>query len=67
MTSDHLNFYRKNIPVFLLNTGRHVDYHKITDTAEKIDTYGMSQIIMIAKELVDNLANRKNNLSFKSL
>lgn len=67
MTSDHLNFYWKNIPVFLLNTGRHVDYHKPTDTAEKIDTYGMSQIIMIAKELVDNLANRKNNLTFKSL
>lgn len=35
--SDHWNFYRIRIPVLFFFTGLHEDYHRITDTAEKLD------------------------------
>jgi len=35
--SDHYNFAKNNIPVIFYFNGSHEDYHKITDTADKID------------------------------
>jgi Zn-dependent M28 family amino/carboxypeptidase len=35
--SDHYNFARKGIPVIFYFNGEHQDYHKPTDTAEKIN------------------------------
>lgn len=34
--SDHYNFAKKNIPVIFYFSGLHDDYHKVTDTYEKI-------------------------------
>ena len=34
--SDHYNFAKKNIPVIFYFNGTHEDYHKATDTADKI-------------------------------
>lgn len=42
--SDHSSFYGKNIPVLFLFTGTHLDYHKPTDTAEKINYEGLTKI-----------------------
>ena len=38
--SDHSSFYGKKIPVLFLFTGTHNDYHKPTDTADKINYHG---------------------------
>jgi hypothetical protein len=35
--SDHYNFAKKNIPVIFYFDGEHEDYHRETDTAEKIN------------------------------
>jgi hypothetical protein len=35
--SDHVNFSRKGIPVMFLCNGEHEDYHRPTDTSDKID------------------------------
>lgn len=35
--SDHYNFAKKNIPVIFYFNGTHDDYHRATDTIEKID------------------------------
>ena len=35
--SDHYNFAKKNIPVVFFFDGNHPDYHKPTDTSDKID------------------------------
>ncbi len=43
--SDHTSFYLKDIPVLFFTTGNHVDYHKPSDTAEKINYYGMNFIV----------------------
>jgi Zn-dependent M28 family amino/carboxypeptidase len=34
--SDHYNFAKNNIPVIFYFNGTHEDYHKATDTADKI-------------------------------
>ena len=35
--SDHYNFAKMGIPIAFFTTGLHVDYHRPTDTPEKID------------------------------
>ncbi len=42
--SDHAPFYLAEIPVLGFNSGFHDDYHKATDTIEKIDFNGMKEI-----------------------
>ena len=50
--SDHASFYGKGVPVLFLFTGAHSDYHKPSDTADKIDYPGASKIAAFARELV---------------
>ncbi|HZV00948.1 MAG TPA: M28 family peptidase [Planctomycetota bacterium] len=50
--SDHASFYGKDVPVFFLFTGSHADYHKPTDTADKIDGPGMERVVRFALALV---------------
>lgn len=65
--SDHVNFYKHRIPVIFFCTNVHPDYHKPTDTAEKINYPAMTHILQMADHLLDNLANRKRNISFKEI
>lgn len=43
--SDHSSFYGKKVPVLFFFTGTHDDYHKPTDTADKINYKGEEKII----------------------
>jgi len=42
--SDHTSFYLEDIPVLHFFTGQHEDYHKPTDTADKLNYEGMVRI-----------------------
>ncbi|MGD9564158.1 MAG: M28 family peptidase [Pyrinomonadaceae bacterium] len=42
--SDHASFYAKEIPVLFFFTGTHLDYHKPSDTFEKINYDGLTNI-----------------------
>ena len=44
--SDHYNFAKMGIPIAFFTTGLHVDYHRPTDTPEKID---YKEIQVVAK------------------
>ena len=46
--SDHYNFARKGIPVVFFCNGEHEDYHKVTDTADKLDGDKMQKIARLA-------------------
>lgn len=56
--SDHSSFYGKQIPVLFFFTGTHLDYHKPTDTADKINYSGLQLIVSyvtaIAKAVDEN-------------
>jgi hypothetical protein len=54
--SDHASFYAKKIPVLHLFTGAHADYHRPTDTAEKINYEGLVRLADLVTELVRGLA-----------
>jgi hypothetical protein len=55
--SDHSSFYAKKIPVLHVFTGSHSDYHRPTDTAEKIDYDGMVRIAGLVADAVADLAS----------
>jgi aminopeptidase YwaD len=62
--SDHANFYKKNIPVLFFFTGFHEDYHKATDTKEKINAEGEARVAKYAERLLLSLANRPDKIAF---
>jgi aminopeptidase YwaD len=53
--SDHSSFYGKQIPVLFFFTGTHADYHKPTDTAEKINYKGLMEITDFVGEIVTTI------------
>lgn len=42
--SDHYNFAKMGIPIAFFSDGLHVDYHRITDSPEKIDFTEIQQV-----------------------
>jgi hypothetical protein len=56
--SDHSSFYKRRIPVLALFTGAHADYHKPTDTWDKVDYDGLARVAAFAGRLVDSLDAR---------
>jgi hypothetical protein len=58
--SDNDSFYRKKIPVLFFWTDTHEDYHKPSDTSEKINVKGMRKITDLAEKVVAHLASDSN-------
>jgi len=50
--SDHSSFYAKQIPVLFFWTGSHEDYHKPSDTADKINYKDESRILNLVSRVV---------------
>jgi hypothetical protein len=53
--SDHSSFYAKQIPVLFFWTGTHDDYHKPSDTADKINYAGEARILSLIARIVRNV------------
>ncbi|MCX7992469.1 MAG: PDZ domain-containing protein [Fimbriimonadales bacterium] len=62
--SDHMSFMRVNIPVLFFFTGMHPDYHRPSDTWDKINYEGQAQIVALAERVVYDIANRPERLQF---
>ncbi|MEW6211307.1 MAG: M28 family peptidase [Acidobacteriota bacterium] len=58
--SDHFNFARKGIPVIFYMDGDHADYHKPSDSIEKIDFDYMERVARTIFATAWALANRDN-------
>lgn len=63
--SDHSVFYSKNIPVLYFTTGAHSDYHKPSDSWEKINYPGMVNMGDLVFKITSGLANEPARLKFK--
>jgi len=50
--SDHSSFYGKRVPVLFFFTGTHNDYHKPSDTADKIDYTGEEKVASYVSKIV---------------
>jgi len=42
-SSDNTSFYAKDVPVLYLFNGAHTDYHRVSDSADKVDPLGLSE------------------------
>jgi len=55
--SDHYNFDRKGIPVVFFFSGLHPDYHRPTDTLEKINRDKIERMVRLVTLLASDVAN----------
>jgi aminopeptidase N len=62
--SDNTAFVEAGVPAVQLYASTANDYHRPSDTADKIDYAGMSKVAAILKEAVDYLAARAEPLNF---
>ncbi len=53
--SDHSSFYAKNIPVLFFFTGNHPNYHKPTDTWEKINYADEARVVRYVARVIEKL------------
>jgi hypothetical protein len=65
--SDHMSFYNKKIPALHFFTGSHSDYHRPSDTADKLNLEGMVKVADLVLATARSLANVKQPLNFASL
>ena len=61
--SDHYNFAKNNIPVIFYFNGEHEDYHKPTDTADKINFDMLTLRARLVFYTAWEIANREDRLS----
>lgn len=53
--SDHSSFYAKKIPVLFFFTGTHMDYHKPSDDADKVNYKGLEKITSFVYEIAKSI------------
>ena len=63
--SDHYNFAKKNIPIIFYFNGTHDDYHKPTDTPDKINYSILTKRSKLIFYTTWKLANQKNRIRLK--
>lgn len=64
--SDQVSFLENGIPAIQIFAGANEDYHRPTDIVEKIDGEGLVKIATVAKEVLEYLAQRVENIEFIS-
>lgn len=62
--SDHMSFSQAKIPTFFFFTGIHGEYHRPTDTAERINYPGMVKLAAFGRAVSLDLANAETVPAF---
>jgi hypothetical protein len=63
--SDQKSFIEAGVPAVQVFTGANADYHKPTDTPDKIDSDGLVKVAAVTREIVAYLAERPTPLTSK--
>src|SRR4051812_41523265 len=63
--SDHWPFIEQRIPIALLHTGLHSDYHRPTDDVEKINRQGLREICRYLFAALVHMANEERLPAFR--
>jgi hypothetical protein len=61
-SSDHVSFLNAGIPALHLFSGLHTDYHRVGDTADKLDYDGLSRVASWTEEALVYLADLRGPL-----
>ncbi|HKG45739.1 MAG TPA: M20/M25/M40 family metallo-hydrolase [Pyrinomonadaceae bacterium] len=62
--SDHSSFYSKQVPVLFFWTGTHSDYHKPSDTFDKINYNDEARILSMVARIVRDVDSADKRLTF---
>lgn len=62
--SDQMAFIEKSIPAIQLFTAATENYHKPSDTYEKIDGEGLVKVATVTKEVIEYLSDREDPMPF---
>jgi C-terminal processing protease CtpA/Prc len=62
-SSDNISFEEAGVPAVQLFSGPHLDYHRPTDTADKIDPDSLLKVASVTKEVIEYLASREEPLT----
>ncbi len=65
--SDHSSFYAADVPVLFLFTGAHEDYHKPSDTADRINYAGMAKVVSFGADLARAVADLPARPTFEKV
>jgi Tol biopolymer transport system component len=65
--SDQMPFYAAGVPVVQFFSGSHGDYHKPTDSADRINAAGAAQIGAAVTALATRVASRAEPLAFRRM
>jgi hypothetical protein len=60
--SDHTSFHVRGVPVVFLFTGAHEDYHRPTDTPDKLDYSGLVAVARLASRIAREAAEQAGRL-----
>ena len=63
-SSDHTSFVAKKIPVLFFFSGLHADYHKPSDTADKINAPSAAQLLNVVGDVTLQLADAPQSPQF---
>lgn len=63
-SSDHTSFVSKKIPVLFFFSGLHADYHKPSDTADKINAESAAKLLNIVARVDEELADAADRPGF---
>jgi len=55
--SDHYNFARKGVPILFFTSGLHPDYHRPSDSPDKIDSEKEARLLQLLFYLGEDVAN----------
>ncbi|MEX2187131.1 MAG: M20/M25/M40 family metallo-hydrolase [Pirellulales bacterium] len=64
--SDHHPFYEAGVPIVMLHTGLHEDYHRPSDDIERLSVDGMQRVTRLMLSLVLDAANADALPAFRS-
>jgi hypothetical protein len=62
--SDHSSFYAKQVPVLFFWTGTHEDYHKPSDTADKINYDDEVRILSLVSRVVKDIDSNEKRPAY---
>ncbi|MCE9544311.1 MAG: M20/M25/M40 family metallo-hydrolase [Planctomycetia bacterium] len=65
--SDHFTFFERDVPIVMLHTGLHADYHRPSDVADKVNVAGMQRVSQLLFTLVDGAANADRLGNFRAV
>lgn len=64
--SDHASFYAKSIPALHFFTGSHADYHRPSDTADKLNIAGMRRIGEMVRDMAIVIAETPERPTYQA-